>query len=91
VYCSAVIQRKHPFKGVFAKKGGQRTRKTRCATRWSSAPPHLTEEDPPGAEHGTGEDKNGTHDDDDNKRLPNCGIESAQGSSRPIHPVFMGE
>jgi len=46
----------------------------------------LTEEDPPGAKHGTSKDKDGTHDDDDNERLPNCSIKSAQGSSCPIHP-----
>jgi hypothetical protein len=46
----------------------------------------LAEEDPPGAEHGTCEDEDCPHDDDDNERLPYRGIKSAQGSSRPIHP-----
>lgn len=57
------------------------------ATRWSPAVPRLTEEDPPGAKHGTCKDEDGSHNDDDDERLPNCSIERAQGSSRPIHPV----
>lgn len=85
-YRSAAIHAKIRYNRAFAKGVVSTPKKIKRAAGRSWVVPRLTEEDPPGAEHGTCKDKDGPHDDNNNKRLSNCSIESAQGSSRPIYP-----
>lgn len=81
------IERKHLIHQSACKRVVITPEKINRAVGWSSVVPQLVEEDPPGAEHGACKHENGSHDDNDNKRLSYRSIESAQGSSRPIHPI----
>lgn len=57
-----------------------------CTADGSPRTPRLAEEDPPGTEYGTCKDEDSPYDNDDDERLSYCSIESAQGSTGPVHP-----
>lgn len=85
------VQRKVPdITSEHLREGGYHTRKKKRIRGGMGLGDTLTEEDPPGAEHGTCKDKNSPYDNDDNKRLSYRSIEGAEGGSSPIHPRCAG-